>query len=137
MEAYNYVPIQSVRERLMRLAVLTSIIVFALATSANGQTSSQFATAKPAETYSYFKRVLGNLGAGRYETDIRKDDGFMTLTSCANASEYIGYDGDENSVVEKTANLAYDVLYLQAALRFAAYPRDIWGAILPNTRGVI
>ncbi|MEA2894462.1 MAG: hypothetical protein QOJ84_77 [Bradyrhizobium sp.] len=110
----------------MRVPILASFIVFALVTAAHGQTSRQLVTNKPAETYSYFKRALGNLNAGSAAANIRKEDNFVPLTSCNDSTDYVGYDRDENSILQKTANLAYDVLYMQAVLRVAGYPQNLW-----------
>ncbi len=110
----------------MRIPVLASFIVFTVATTANSETSTQFAASKPAETYAYFKRSLAKLKAGIEDARIRKEDSFVPLTSCSDSTDYIGYDGDENSILRKTANLAYDVLYLQAALQVAGYPPNLW-----------
>jgi hypothetical protein len=110
----------------MRIVALASFIGLVFATSANGQTSSQIATTKPAETYSYFKRALQRQRAGMDEVNGQKNEESMGLSSCSDATDYIGYDGNPNSIVAKTANLAFDVVYLQATLQVAGYPKSVW-----------
>jgi hypothetical protein len=110
----------------MRIVALASFIGLVFATSANGQTSSQIATTKPAETYSYFKRALQRQRAGMDEVNGQKKEESMGLSSCSDATDYIGYDGNPNSIVAKTANLAFDVVYLQATLQVAGYPKSVW-----------
>jgi hypothetical protein len=110
----------------MRIVALASFIGLVFATSANAQTASQIATTKPAETYSYFKRALQRAGAGLKEANLEKDLDSVTLTSCGDATYYIGDDGNPNSVLIKLANLAFDVLYLQAILPVAGYPKSVW-----------
>src|SRR6266566_3325199 len=112
----------------MRIAVVICFIALALSTSANGQTSSQIAAQKPAETYSYFKSMLERLGVGADAVAERghQSDGSVTLSDCVGVSWYIGRDGDENSILSKTANLAYDVLFMRTALQVAGYPKSLW-----------
>jgi|SRR6476620_1233704 hypothetical protein len=111
----------------MRVAVVISIVVLALSTSAHGQTSSQIAAEKPADTYSYFKRTLARLKAGADAVAKRgtQSDKSLSLTDCWGVGDYIGPD-DQDSITQKAADLAYDVLFMQAALEAAGYPKVLW-----------
>jgi hypothetical protein len=111
----------------MRVAVVISIVVLALSTSAHGQTSSRIAAEKPADTYSYFKRTLARLKAGTDAVAKRatQSDKSLSLRDCWGVWDYIGYD-DQNSITQKAADLAYDVLFMQAALETAGYPNVLW-----------
>src|SRR5215471_11059682 len=101
----------------MRIAVLISFVALALSTSANGQTSSQIAARNPAETYSYFKDMLERLRLG--PEAVAEGGPNVYLFDCVDVWWYIGSDGHErgNSTLEKTADLAFEVLYMQAALQ--------------------
>jgi hypothetical protein len=110
----------------MRVPLFATFILLAVVSAAKGETSSQLAATKPAEAYSYFKRALARVRAGSEEAKLSKEDTFVPLTSCNDATDFIGYDGKQNSILEKTAQLAYDVLYLEAALKVAGYPESVW-----------
>src|SRR6266498_4560880 len=112
----------------MRVSALSFFVCIGFAAPAYSQTATQYATSKPADTYSYFKRALQKVHAGREDARIRSDplEKFVPLTSCNDASEFIGYDGKRSSSAEKLANLAYDVLYMQAVLRVAGHPTSSW-----------
>jgi hypothetical protein len=114
----------------MRIAVLVSFTALALSTSAHAQTSSQIAARKPAETYSYLKRTLERLGVGADAVAERghQSDGSISLSDCVDVSWYIGdpADGHGDSILQKTANLAYDLVYMQSALQAAGYPKSLW-----------
>jgi hypothetical protein len=115
-----------VQEALMRFRALSLFVCIGFAAPAYSQTATQNATGRPADAYSYFKRALTEVHVGREDAKIRRHGTFVPLTSCNEASEYIGYDGKRSSIVEKIANLAYDVLYMQAVLQVAGYPTSIW-----------
>ena len=111
----------------MRVAVVISIVVLALSTPALGQTSSRIAAEKPADTYSYSKRTLARLKAGADAVAKRatQSDKSLSLTDCWGVGDYIGFDG-QDSITQKIADLAYDVLFMQAALEVAGYPKVLW-----------
>jgi hypothetical protein len=111
----------------MRVAVVIWFVVLALSTSAEGQTSSQIAAGKPAETYLYFKLALARLRAGADAVAERatQPNGSLSLADCWGNGDYIGYD-HQDSITENAATLAYDVLFMQAALEAAGYPKALW-----------
>jgi hypothetical protein len=117
----------------MRAAVIILWTALALSTSANGQTSSRIAARSPAQTYSYFANTLRSVRASdsirsraEFEVRHRRAPEELPLTDCGGASWYIGYEGDDNSSLNKTADLAFDVLYMRATLEAAGYPKNIW-----------
>ncbi len=116
----------------MRLPALSFFVCIGFAAPAYSQTATQYATGKPADTYSYLKRALQEVHAGREDAEVRNDplEKVVPLTACNEASEYIGYEGKRSSIVEKIANLAFDVLYMQAAMQVAGYPASIWSSDL-------
>lgn len=111
----------------MRASVVISFVVLALSTSAQGQTSSQIAAQKSAETYSYFKGALARLRAGADAVAKRatQPDGSLSLTDCWGGGDYLGYD-DQDLIITNAANLAYNVLFIQATLEAAGYPKAVW-----------
>jgi hypothetical protein len=52
----------------------------------------------------------------------------VSLTDCVDVSWYIGDPGDgrEDSIFQKSANLAYAMAYMQSALQVAGYSKSLW-----------
>lgn len=113
----------------MHFVFLASLIFLGLASSAEAEKSSKLATAKPVDTLAFYKGALRAAGV-QDEADARKIDNFVPLTSCSTSYDYMGEEKDEDILSKNIPDLAYDLVYMEAVLRVAGYPKHLWQADL-------
>lgn len=96
-----------------------------LATPSWAQNSDSIAAANPTATYQFLKQAMIKAG-GPPGMDLKTSFSVATITDCDDATVLIGYDGSETSIIRRAAELAYDVLYMQAQIKHAGYPSSLW-----------
>lgn len=116
----------------MRVFLVSAFALLALILPAASETASKDAEANPSKSYSFFKRELKKLGVSENDAEIRRRDSFVPLSSCSASSDYIGDDDNEDSILRKIADLAYEMVYLEAAMKVAGYPASLWKADLED-----